>query len=106
MISVLVIVAIQDAAGWVVGFGVAVGFMLLSTIFFFLGSSLYVKVKANKSLVAGFAQVTVAAWKKKNLALPSMEYAAWYHHKGSKLVAPTEKLRYNRILSYMFYAYS
>uniref|UniRef100_A0A2K1YAZ3 Uncharacterized protein n=1 Tax=Populus trichocarpa TaxID=3694 RepID=A0A2K1YAZ3_POPTR len=94
MISVLVIVAIQDAAGWVVGFGVAVGFMLLSTIFFFLGSSLYVKVKANKSLVAGFAQVTVAAWKKKNLALPPMEYAAWYHHKGSKLVAPTEKLRF------------
>uniref|UniRef100_A0A6N2KPS4 Major facilitator superfamily (MFS) profile domain-containing protein n=1 Tax=Salix viminalis TaxID=40686 RepID=A0A6N2KPS4_SALVM len=92
MFSVLAIVAIQDVAGWVVGFGVPVGFMLSSTIFFFLGSSRYIKVKANKSLVTGFVQVIVATWKNRNLALPPMDSAAWYHHKGSKLVAPTKKL--------------
>uniref|UniRef100_A0A6N2KKZ7 Uncharacterized protein n=1 Tax=Salix viminalis TaxID=40686 RepID=A0A6N2KKZ7_SALVM len=69
MFSVLAIVAIQDVAGWVVGFGVPVGFMLSSTIFFFLGSSRYIKVKANKSLVTGFVQVIVATWKNRNLAL-------------------------------------
>ncbi|CAK7337432.1 unnamed protein product [Dovyalis caffra] len=94
MIAVLAIVAIQDAAGWVVGFGVPVVLMLSSTIFFFLGSPQYIKVKSNKSLVSGFARVIVATWKNKNLALLPMDSAAWYYLKGSKLVAPTEKLRF------------
>ncbi|KAL1080890.1 hypothetical protein V6Z11_D09G027000 [Gossypium hirsutum] len=64
MVSITVIVYIQDAAGW--------------------------------SLFTSFAQVMVAAWQNKHLALPPMESdpGIWYYHKGSKLIAPTQKLRF------------
>ncbi|XP_044464853.1 protein NRT1/ PTR FAMILY 1.2-like [Mangifera indica] len=95
MISALVIVYIQDKAGWIVGFGVPVGLMSLSTVLFLLGSPLYVKMKANKSLFTGFAQVLSAAWKNRNLALPPRDSDGWYHYqKGSKLTTPTDKLRF------------
>ncbi|XVE70294.1 hypothetical protein DITRI_Ditri10aG0060800 [Diplodiscus trichospermus] len=94
MISITVIVYIQDAAGWVVGFGVPAGLMLLSTVMFLVGSPLYIKVKANKSLFTSFAHVISAAWKNRHLALPPMDSngAVWYYRKDSKLTAPTEKL--------------
>ncbi|XWS24667.1 hypothetical protein CRYUN_Cryun27aG0002200 [Craigia yunnanensis] len=96
MISITVIVYIQDAAGWVVGLGVPAGLMLFSTVMFLLGSPLYIKMKANKSLFTSFAQVMAAAWKNKNLGLPPMgsDAGIWYYHKGSKLIAPTEKIRF------------
>ncbi|KAL4280446.1 hypothetical protein GQ457_03G029480 [Hibiscus cannabinus] len=96
MISITVIVYIQVKAGWVIGFGVPAGLMLLSTIMFLVGSPLYIKMKPNKSLFTSFAQVMGAAWKNRDLALPPMEAdgAKWYFHKGSKQIAPTEKLRF------------
>ncbi|KAK3041696.1 hypothetical protein RJ639_001506 [Escallonia herrerae] len=95
MISVTVIVYIQMEAGWIVGFGVPAGLMFLSTVLFLVGSSLYVKVKANKSLITGFAQVVVVAFKNKHLAFPPKNSDGWYHYsKGSKLVSPTEKIRF------------
>ncbi|PSS01900.1 Protein NRT1/ PTR FAMILY 1.2 like [Actinidia chinensis var. chinensis] len=95
MISVTVIVYIQTEAGWVLGFGVPVGLMLFSTVMFFLGSPLYVKIKANKSLITGLAQVVIAAVRNRHLALPPKDSDGWYHHnKDSRLVAPTEKLRF------------
>ncbi|PRQ49472.1 putative proton-dependent oligopeptide transporter family, major facilitator superfamily [Rosa chinensis] len=94
MIAVTVMVYIQDSAGWVVGFGVGAGVMLLSTIFFLLVSSVYVKVPANKKLSAGFLHVIAAAWKNRRLDLPPENFDGWYSLKGSKLVTPTHKLRY------------
>ncbi|XP_017981444.1 PREDICTED: protein NRT1/ PTR FAMILY 1.1 [Theobroma cacao] len=94
MISITVIVYIQDKAGWAVGFGVPAGLMLFSTVMFLLGSPLYIKMKANKSLFTSFAQVIAAAWKNRHSALPPMDSDGWYYHKGSKLIAPTEKLRF------------
>lgn len=94
-VAVTVIVYIQDEAGWVVGFGIPVGFMLVSAIMFLVGSFLYVNVKANKNLIAGLAHVVVAAWRNKNLSLPPKNNSdSWYFLKGSKLVTPTDKLRY------------
>ncbi|XP_015898231.3 protein NRT1/ PTR FAMILY 1.1-like [Ziziphus jujuba] len=94
-IAVTIIVYIQDHAGWVVGFGVPVGLMLISAIMFLVGSFLYVKVKANKNLIAGLAHVVVAAWRNKHLSLPpSSNIDSWYSLKGSKLVTPTDKLRF------------
>ncbi|KAJ7969584.1 Protein NRT1/ PTR FAMILY 1.2 like [Quillaja saponaria] len=93
MISVTVIVYIQDKKGWVVGFGIPVGLMLFSTVMFFLGSFLYVKVKGKKSLFSGFAQVIAATWKNRQLPLPPKYSETWYVQKGSKLVVPTDKLR-------------
>ncbi|CDP03303.1 unnamed protein product [Coffea canephora] len=95
IIAIIVIVYIQNKLGWVLGFGVPVALMLVSTITFLLGSKLYVVVKANKSLMTGFAQVLVVAWKNKHLALPPKNSDGGYHHeKGSNLVSPTEKLRF------------
>uniref|UniRef100_A0A2N9H1V2 Uncharacterized protein n=1 Tax=Fagus sylvatica TaxID=28930 RepID=A0A2N9H1V2_FAGSY len=94
MLAVTVMVYIQNKAGWAVGFGVPVVLMLVSTITFLSGSPLYIKAKAKSSLLTGFAQVIVAAWKNKHLAMPPQKSDDWYYHKGSELIAPTDKLRF------------
>ncbi|XP_026447751.1 protein NRT1/ PTR FAMILY 1.1-like isoform X2 [Papaver somniferum] len=98
MVAVTIIVYIQDHKGWRFGFGIVVLLMLLSTILFVLGNPYYVKVKPTKSLFIGFAKVLVAAWKNKDLVLsPTNSIHAcsyvYHHHRGSKLVAPTNNLR-------------
>ena len=93
MLAVTVMVYIQNKAGWAVGFGVPIVLMLISTLTFLLGSPLYIKAKAKSSLLTGFAQVIVAAWKNKHLAMPPQKHDDWYYHKGSELIAPTDKLR-------------
>ncbi|KAF9616501.1 hypothetical protein IFM89_029798 [Coptis chinensis] len=78
-----------------VGFGLPAILIFLSAVFFLLGSPFYIKVKANKSLLTGFIQTTVVAFKNKHLAFPPENADGWYHHrKGSKFVSPTEKLRF------------
>lgn len=95
LISVTVIVYIQTQFGWVIGFAVPTGLMFLATIFFLLGSAIFIKIKANKSLFTNFVQVIVVAWKNKHLALPPVDSNGWYHHdKGSTITFPTHKLRY------------
>lgn len=93
MVSMVFIVYIQVKAGWVIGFGIPVGLMLFSSVVFFLGSFMYVKVKPNKSLLAGFAQVIVASWKNRHLTLPPNNSGLWYFQSGSNLVQPTDKAR-------------
>ncbi|XP_052115740.1 protein NRT1/ PTR FAMILY 1.2-like [Arachis duranensis] len=95
MVAVIFIVYIQAKYGWIVGFGIPVGLMIVSATVFFLGSLLYVKVKPNKSLFTGFAQVIAAAWKNRHLALPpNNSETSWYFKNGSNLVEPTNKARY------------
>ncbi|KAK4283821.1 hypothetical protein QN277_000732 [Acacia crassicarpa] len=60
-ISTTLIVYYQIKAGWIKGFGLTVGLMLFSIVMFFLGSPLYVKLKANKNLFFGLAQGVAAA---------------------------------------------
>ncbi|XP_012846427.1 PREDICTED: protein NRT1/ PTR FAMILY 1.2-like [Erythranthe guttata] len=97
MIALTVIVYIQNEFGWVIGFGVPVGLMLLSAVMFFIGSKLYVNVKPNKSLLTGLVQVWVAYWNKRHLPFPpddnddSAHY--YYNNDHSKLFVPTQKLR-------------
>ncbi|CAL0312493.1 unnamed protein product [Lupinus luteus] len=90
----LAFVYIQVKAGWVVGFAVPVGLMSFSAIIFFLGSFMYIKVKPNKSLLTGFAQVIVAAWRNRHLPLPPKNSNTWYFPNGSNLVKPTDKARF------------
>ncbi|KAK4415461.1 protein NRT1/ PTR FAMILY 1.2 [Sesamum alatum] len=97
MIALTVVVYIQNTFGWVVGFGVPVGLMLFSAVMFFLGSGLYVKVKPNNSLLTGLAQVLAASWRNRNLEFPPEEADGrhcYYSTKGSKLLVPTQKLRF------------
>ncbi|KAE9616163.1 hypothetical protein Lal_00017760 [Lupinus albus] len=89
------IVYIQDHLGWKLGFGVPAALMLLSTVFFFFASPLYVKNKPQGSLITGFARVIVVSYKNRNLPLPPMNSAEMYlHNKGSDLLVPTDKLRF------------
>lgn len=88
------IVYIQDHLGWKVGFAVPAIFMFFSALSFFFASSLYVKLKASKSLFTGLAQVVVVAYKNRKLPLPPQAASGCYHHgKGSLFVVPTDKLR-------------
>ncbi|KAK7398963.1 hypothetical protein VNO78_10137 [Psophocarpus tetragonolobus] len=93
-VSMVFIVYIQVKAGWIVGFGISLGIVSLSAIMFFGGSSIYIKVKPNKSLLTGFAQVIVAAWKNRHLPLPPKNSDIWYFHKSSILVQPTNKVSF------------
>ncbi|KAA3489278.1 protein NRT1/PTR FAMILY 1.2-like [Gossypium australe] len=98
-ISVLIaltgIVYIQDHFGYRVGFGVPAILMLLSALVFFLASPFYLKQQASKSLLTGFVQVIIVAYKNRNLTFPLPNSTASYHHKrDSNVVAPTDKLRF------------
>ncbi|KAI9128839.1 hypothetical protein K1719_000322 [Acacia pycnantha] len=93
-ISTTLIVYYQINAGWIKGFGLTVGLMLFSIVMFFLGSTLYVKLKANKDLFFGLAQVVAAAWKNRHLTLPPKDSTHWHFKDGAKLVEPTDKLRF------------
>ncbi|CAA2971734.1 NRT1 PTR FAMILY -like [Olea europaea subsp. europaea] len=95
MISLTVIVYIQNEYGWIVGFGVPVGLMLVSAIVFFFGTNLYIKVTPSKSLFTGFAQVIAAARKNKHVDFPLKDSdGCYYRGNDSKLVAPTRRLRF------------
>ncbi|KAL2332358.1 hypothetical protein Fmac_019939 [Flemingia macrophylla] len=95
IIALTGIVYIQDHLGWKMGYGVPAILMLLSTVFFFLASPLYVKNKVQTSLLTGFAQVIVVAYKNRKLSLPPKNCPVLYHHKkDSDLVVPSDKLRF------------
>lgn len=94
IIALTCIVYIQDRLGWQVGFGVPCMLMLLSAALFFLASPFYVKLKANKSLLTGFAQVIVASYRNRHIELSSQATNENYHYKkGAEFVKPTETLR-------------
>ncbi|KAE8700659.1 Protein NRT1/ PTR FAMILY 1.1 [Hibiscus syriacus] len=98
-ISVLIaltgIVYIQDHFGYGVGFGVPAIVMLISVVVFFLASPLYIKQVASKSLLTGFVQVFIVAYKNRNLTFPLPNSTGSYHHKrDSNIVEPTDNLRF------------
>lgn len=93
LLSVTVVVYIQDNLGYKIGFAIPALLMVLSATMFLSGSSLYVKVKAQKNLFSGFLQVIVAAYKKRNLTLPQSNFDQYYHGEGSKLLIPSDRLR-------------
>ncbi|CAN1824851.1 Protein NRT1/ PTR FAMILY 1.2 [Linum perenne] len=98
LIALTAVVYIQDRFGWRLGFGIPVILMFLSALLFLVASPFYVKHKATMSLLTGFAQVVVAAYKNRTLPFPPANLAtrSSYHcTKGSNFLAPTKKLRYN-----------
>ncbi|XP_068651967.1 protein NRT1/ PTR FAMILY 1.2-like isoform X2 [Aristolochia californica] len=93
MIAATVIVYVQDTAGWKLGFGIPAILMTIAAVLYFLGSPLFVKMKPDKSLFSGFAQVVAAAIK--NRHLPPPPSGEWYHYnKGPKLMVPSSTLSF------------
>ncbi|CAK9166099.1 unnamed protein product [Ilex paraguariensis] len=95
VLALTVIVYIQENLGWAVGFGVPAILMVFSAVMFYLGSSLYIKAKVGESLLAGFVQVSVVAFKKRNISLPLPgNDDGFYHRNRESKIAPTENLRW------------
>ncbi|KAF8393393.1 hypothetical protein HHK36_021636 [Tetracentron sinense] len=95
VLALTIIVYIQDQLGWEVGFGIPAILMVFSALMFLLGSSLYIKVKANKSLFTEFSQVLVVAFKNRSLAFPTNDSDGCYHYsQDSNIVSPTNNLRF------------
>lgn len=90
IISLTLVVYIQEKLGWVVGFAVPCLLMLFAVISFFLASHSYVKFKSESNLIMGLIQVSVAAYRNRNLRLSDDDDTLFY---GSHLVTPTRKLR-------------
>jgi solute carrier family 15 (peptide/histidine transporter), member 3/4 len=91
-----VIVYIQQARGWVVGFAVPVVLMVTALTLFLLGSPFYIKAAANSSVVIGFVQVLVASYNNRHEPLPpeTADSSSFYNKAGCKPRTPTNKLRY------------
>ncbi|CAI0408986.1 unnamed protein product [Linum tenue] len=88
LVAVTLIVYIQEAAGWSVGFAIPLILILSSGLIFVSGSSLYVEQKTKPSLLAELAQVIVAAAgsRKRGIKLPSEAYT--YHSNPNSAAIP------------------
>ncbi|KAM2076252.1 hypothetical protein ACFX1T_039017 [Malus domestica] len=73
MIALTLIVYIQSNVSWSLGFGIPAILMLISCVLFFIGSKLYVKVKASGSPMNSVAQVVVVSIAKRHLKLKEPE---------------------------------
>ncbi|RVW96226.1 Protein NRT1/ PTR family 1.2 [Vitis vinifera] len=79
--------------GWKIGFGVPAILMLVSSVVFLLGASLYIKRVPEKTLFSSFFQVLVAAFR--NAKLPFPDLTSGYHRDhDSMFTAPTRNLRW------------
>ncbi|XP_057526614.1 protein NRT1/ PTR FAMILY 1.2-like [Amaranthus tricolor] len=94
IISLTIIVYIQDQFGWRIGFGIPVILMFLSALSFFLASPFYVKNKVKKSLFTSLIQAAVAAARNRKMTLPPQGSSVQYYHKNSSITIPSDKLRY------------
>jgi len=68
-----VIVYIQQAKGWVVGFSVPVVLMVTALTLFLLGSPFYLKAAADRSAILGLVQVLVASYKNRHEPMPPIK---------------------------------
>lgn len=70
LVSLTLIVYVQSNVSWAIGLGIPAILMLISCALFFMGSKMYVKVKATGSPVTSVARVIAVATKKRQLKLP------------------------------------
>ena len=72
MLTLTVVVYIQDSVSWIIGFGIPTFLMFCSIILFFLGRHLYIYVKPQGSVFSSIFRVFVAAYNKRRLPLPAL----------------------------------
>ncbi|KAL2349309.1 hypothetical protein Fmac_003309 [Flemingia macrophylla] len=71
LITQTVVVYIQDSVSWKIGFAIPTLCMLSSIILFFVGTRIYVHAKPEGSIFSSFAQVLVAAYRKRKVEVPN-----------------------------------
>ncbi|KAF1888123.1 hypothetical protein Lal_00039163 [Lupinus albus] len=95
LVSITVIVWIQENAGWGLGFGIPTLFMGLAIGSFFLGTPLYRFQKPGGSPITRICQVVVASVRKRDLVVPedsSLLYETLILE-GTRKLEHTEELR-------------
>lgn len=85
MISLSFIVYIQTNISWSIGLAIPAIFMFLSCIVFFLGSKIYVKVKAEGSPMTSVVRVLVVSFKKRHL--PPQPSLSLYNYAPPKSIS-------------------
>uniref|UniRef100_A0A0E0MQ28 Major facilitator superfamily (MFS) profile domain-containing protein n=1 Tax=Oryza punctata TaxID=4537 RepID=A0A0E0MQ28_ORYPU len=70
MVSATLIIYLQSNINWAIGLAVPTALMALSCALFFMGTRLYVRVRPEGSPFTSFAQVLVAAARKRRLPAP------------------------------------
>jgi dipeptide/tripeptide permease len=80
LVSLTLIVYVQSNVSWAIGLGIPAILMLISCALFFMGSKMYVKVKATGSPVTSVAQVIVVATKKRQLKLPEQPWLSLFKY--------------------------
>ncbi|CAN6339255.1 unnamed protein product [Urochloa humidicola] len=95
MVSATVIIYLQSNVSWALGLAVPATLMGLSCALFFMGTRLYVRVRPEGSPFTSFAQVLVAAYRKRRLAPPRAEELFDPPHKSSLItkIAYTDQFR-------------
>ncbi|XP_019197266.1 PREDICTED: protein NRT1/ PTR FAMILY 2.11-like [Ipomoea nil] len=86
MVSLTVIVYVQSSVSWAIGLGIPAFLMLLSCVFFFIGTKIYVKVVPEGSPFTSLLQVIVAAMKKRKVALPQQPWSELFNHLPAKTI--------------------
>lgn len=70
MLTLTVVVYIQDSVSWIWGFAIPTSLMFCSILLFFFGMKLFVYIKPEGSIFSSIFRVFVAAYKKRHLELP------------------------------------
>ncbi|KAF0910498.1 hypothetical protein E2562_002949 [Oryza meyeriana var. granulata] len=91
-----VIVYIQQAKGWVIGFAVPVVLMLTALTLLLVGSPFYLKAAPDRSVLVGLVQVLVASYRNRRDPLPpATDDASRFHNRaGYKPRTPSNRLRW------------
>ncbi|XP_021293106.1 protein NRT1/ PTR FAMILY 2.13-like [Herrania umbratica] len=71
LLTLTLVVYIQDSVSWVLGFGIPTLLMGSSIVLFLIGTRIYVHVKPQGSIFSSIVQVPFAAYKKRQLKLPA-----------------------------------
>ncbi|XP_065007203.1 protein NRT1/ PTR FAMILY 2.11-like isoform X1 [Musa acuminata AAA Group] len=70
MASSTLVIYVQSNVSWSLGLAIPTAFMFISSVLFFVGTKIYVKVRPEGSPITSIAQVLVAAFRKRALKLP------------------------------------
>ncbi|TVU25684.1 hypothetical protein EJB05_28189, partial [Eragrostis curvula] len=94
IISLTLLVYLQDKIGWKVGFAIPVVLMALVTILNTAASPLYIKVKPQKSIWVSLVQVIFAAIKNRRIQFPQEGNGVQYHNTRGRAMVPSRKIRF------------
>ncbi|KAF8665194.1 hypothetical protein HU200_054146 [Digitaria exilis] len=96
IISITLIVYLQDKLGWKIGFTIAVAIMTFATFLNIVTSPLYFMVKPEKSTWLSLVQVIFVAVRNRSIQFPGMGNGLQYHHNtgGLEVVVPSSKMRF------------